>query len=111
MPANAEAIFRCRHQTADSISWLINGTSILSISNPDITPSTINDENNNRVNTLSIVARPQYNHTKVECVATFFDDSQPVQSPAVMLIIVQGYYSCIRKDSWYNLVYLILQIL
>ena len=89
VPANTEATFRCRHQTANSISWLINGTSIVSIDNRDFTPGTINDENNDPVNTLNIVARPKYNKTEVECVATFFDSSPVERSPVVMLI-VQG---------------------
>ena len=90
VPANTKATFRCRHQTADSISWLINGTSIVSIDNPDIIPDIINGENNHPVNTLNIVARPKYNKTEVECVATFFDSS-PIQRSQVVMLIVQGY--------------------
>ena len=87
VPANTEATFRCRHQTADSVTWLINGTSVINIDNPDITPNIINDEKNHPVNTLNIVARPKYNETEVECVAIFFNGSPLQRSPAVMLIV------------------------
>ena len=84
MPAGAAATFRCRHQNADSVGWLVNGTPLGN--NSDITPGTLY-ENNHLVNTLTIMAHPKYNGTEVECVATFFNDSPPELSPAVTLTV------------------------
>ena len=89
MTAGIPATFRCRHQTADSVGWLVNGTLLGSISNNDITPWMLY-ENNHLVNNLTIMALPKYNGTEVECVAIFFNGSPPELTPTVTLTVQEG---------------------
>ena len=83
-----EAVFRCRHPTADIIGWRVNGSSVGQNHPTDITPGTTRDDDGNLVNTLTIIARPEYNGTEVQCVALFRDGSPTVTSPPSVL---QGY--------------------
>ena len=79
-----EAVFRCRHLSADAfISWQINESPVGQF--PDITTGSAND-NGTLVNTLIIPATPKYNGTKVVCVA-FIAESLPDIAPAVTLIV------------------------
>lgn len=86
-----EVTFRCRHPRAETIRWRVNDT-LISWSNPppNITPSTIRDDNNNFVFTLTIVARLEYNQTMVVCVARFDDGSPDVTTEAALLTLVDG---------------------
>ena len=86
---NNVAVFRCQHQSAQSISWRVNGSSVSG--NTDITPSTNRAQDGSLTYTLMILARPTYNGTEVECIALFLD-SQPEVSPTATLIIIEGSY-------------------
>ena len=81
------ATFRCRHQSADTIRWRVDHTLITANPSPDITPTTVR-EGGHVVHTLTIVARPEYNGTVVECVA-MFDDHTPDEDtlPAVLHVL------------------------
>ena len=82
----AGAEFRCHHPTADTIRWRVNGSLVGRSSFPDITPSTTREVNGNLVDTLTIIARPEYNGTEVVCVARFDDESPDEQTePATLL--------------------------
>ena len=82
----AQAVFRCRHPTADTIRWRVNGSLVGRDPPPDIILGIIRDDNGNLVDTLTITARPMYNGTEVVCVAGF-DDSRPQElSQPVVLI-------------------------
>ena len=80
------AVFRCRHPHASVIRWRRDGELItrrnLSL---EITPGTERDDNNFLVQTLTIVAGPQYNGTEVVCVAQFDDGSPDEMTPPVVL--------------------------
>ena len=95
MPIGALAVFRCQHQTADTIRWRVNGTLVGRSPPPDITPSTTRDNNGNLVDTLTVIARSQYNGTMVVCVARFDDGSPDEQTvPAVLtgMVNITLYY-------------------
>ena len=78
----AEAVFRCRHPTADIIRWKVNGT-LVSERNPP--PDIMESTSSRVVDTLTITARLEYNGTEVVCVARFDDGSQEEQTlPAVL---------------------------
>ena len=83
-----DAVFRCRHLTADSIAWTVNGSSARQF-RPDISTDTI-DENGIQVDVLIIPIRREYNGTEVVCVALFIDGSPPDESPPATLIIIAG---------------------
>ena len=82
-------MFKCRHLLADSIRWQVNGTLIGRNLPPDITPGTTRDEDDNLVDTLTIVARPEYNGTGVVCVARY-DNESPEESTDTAILDVQG---------------------
>ena len=85
------AEFLCKHSTADSIGWRINGTSLGSFHPKNV--STKGDTSHIGLShVLSIGAVSAYNGTLVECVAIFFYGSAPKVTPTVTLII-QGQYS------------------
>ena len=83
-----DAVFHCQHRGALSIGWLVNGVpeNRLNDSGMFIKSGNYRDEDNSLVYTLTILARPEYNETVVECVATFLD-SLPQKSPLVTLTI------------------------
>ena len=67
MSVGAEAEFRCRHETADTIRWRVNGSLVRrSEPPPGVSSSTINN-----VDMLTVIARVEYNNTEVVCVAQF----------------------------------------
>ena len=55
----------------------MNGSIIGPDPPPDITPGTNRDNDGDLVNTLTILARPEYNGTMVQCEALFRDGSPP----------------------------------
>ena len=80
------AIFRCRHPNASNVRWSIDGEVVRGRNFPSgITPGTERDENQLLVQTLTIVAGPLYNGTKIICVATFDDGSPDEMTPPVIL--------------------------
>ena len=80
------ATFVCQHSACDFITWRVNGSSLNrklpNISNDD---SQVDDAGI-RVYSLSIGTLLEYNTTRVECVATFFDGSPQFTSPVTLLI-------------------------
>ena len=82
---NQDAVFRCRHERADFINWLING--IPSIQYSDVVAGSIRDSNGIFVDTLTIPAIPVYNGTVVVCIAIFIDGSPAERTPPVTLTI------------------------
>ena len=98
-----EVVFRCRHPNANLIGWIVNGSSLGQNPPPDITPGTTRDDDGALVNTLTIIARPEYNETVVECQA-FFDGSTEM-TPPVTLTIINGKlsmncYKCPNRPMW-----------
>ena len=77
-----EAVFRCRHSTADAISWKVNGLPVQEFPNITISLSS-------QLYTLTIPARLEYNGTEVVCVALFIGGSLPDEetTPATLTII------------------------
>ena len=88
VPAGSEAIFRCQHSTANTIRWRVNNSTIGRNSPTDITSDTEHDEEGNPVDTLTIVARPEYNGAIIVCVAEFNDGTpeETSQPPAMLLV-------------------------
>ena len=83
-----DAVFRCRHLTADSIAWTVNGSSATQLG-PNIRTDIIN-ENGIQVYILIIPIRREYNGTEIVCVALFIDGSLPDESPLAILTIIAG---------------------
>ena len=80
------AKFRCRHKSADSLGWRVNGSQVQQF--PDINTTSIR-ENAALLSTLTIPARSQYNKTMVECLA-FLDGSPTERTPPATLILTAG---------------------
>ena len=77
------AVFHCEHSTADSIVWKINGANS---NNLPYSGSVVNETAIGRSHTLSIRATPQYNATRIECVALSIGSSQSITTaPAELL--------------------------
>ena len=83
-----EAVFRCSHETAEIIIWLINGEHFQSGQFPGVVTDSVN-ESGTKVHTLSIPATSDYNETEVMCLATFLD-ALPDKSPPVLLTLIAG---------------------
>ena len=94
VPVGSEAVFRCRHSTADVIRWRVNGTLVsFSSSPPGITYDFIT-EGGNPVDILTIVGRLDYNGTTIVCVARFDDGSSDKTSQPPAVLRVQGESEC-----------------
>ena len=92
---STSVIFECQHPTADVIGWKVNGMSLGDIGNDDFQVSS-KRRNGSAINYLTIHnLTAAYNHTKVECVAIFVDDSQQEVSSAAILLL-QGYYKFVK---------------
>ena len=76
------AIFKCRHNSANTIGWSVNGSSVRQ--SHGITQNIIN----NTLYILTIPAMLEYNGTVVMCQA-FFGDGSPteVTTPAILTVI------------------------
>ena len=86
--SEAEAVFRCRHQSSDAfINWRIDGSPAGQYF--DITVGSTN-ENGTIVNTLTIPARSEYNGTEVVCVAYFLNGSPEITSAVVLIIMIRA---------------------
>ena len=85
---NEDVVFHCSHSTADTIGWLINGSSLGSNPPDDIMPS---------VKTLTIIALPKYNNTEIQCVAVYFDGVTPIERSDPVTLIIPGQF---RFGTW-----------
>lgn len=83
----SEAVFRCQHPAAVSIAWQLNETLHIPGSIPGITLE-FNTEDDSLVYTLTVVAKVDYNKTRVACMAYFTDGTTETSAP--VLLIVQG---------------------
>ena len=81
-----KAVFRCQNIGARFVFWNFNGSMVTQDPPPYITPATTRDENNRLVNTLTIVARLEFNGTQVECDAILQNGSM-ILTPSVELLI------------------------
>ena len=88
---NEEAVFRCRHESSDTIGWSVN--KLPSGQFPDITPGSIN-ENGTMVHTLTIPGRSDHSGKEVVCVAFMLRNrtSRPntEETPPVNLTVMYG---------------------
>ena len=84
------ANFQCQHSFANDINWLLNGISLNRAGLTNVSFG-VQFKGNVRTYTLSIGTRLEYNHTTVECVATFTNGSPPQFTEAVALLI-QGLF-------------------
>ena len=103
-----DAVFKCRHQRIDAaISWLMNGSS--SKLHRDVVDGFIRNNNDMRIETLTIPAIPVYNGTEVVCVTTFFDGSlSEVTPPAVLIIIGMLVYRILQDGCLLCMLFCIL---
>ena len=86
------ATFRCQHLNATTIGWIVNGTSLYSFTPPNVSTDVLE----NSVNTLSILALPEYNETQVWCVATILLNPityrARIENSTKGKLLVQGLY-------------------
>ena len=74
-------MFRCQHETADTIRWRVNDSLARRSELPaDFSISTVNN-----VDMLTITARAEYNNTEVVCVARFDNGAQDEESTTAIL--------------------------
>ena len=80
-----QAVFNCEHSTAHAIGWRLNGIPLLDTSLVGVDARSTSLPGG-VLNTLTIEALPEYNLTRIECIA-FFGDSSPENTEAVTLTI------------------------
>ena len=81
-----EVVFTCQHPTAHIIGWKLNGRPLLDASFENVSATTTSVAGD-ILNELTIAALHQYNLTQIECVASFFDDSEMMESGPVTMKI------------------------
>ena len=85
-----QAVFLCRHATAETLSWRINDTAISVFSNnlTNITRRGITflPHDRSAEDVLTIDALSEYNNTSVVCVALFIGSPPEISSLSVLLI-------------------------
>lgn len=85
-----DAVFRCQHQTADIVSWIVNGSSRRDFPD-DIIPASTSDHDGSLVYTLTIPAKSEYNGTEIVCMAVFLSDpGDNEETPPVTLTVIDG---------------------
>ena len=86
------ATFYCQHSACDIIDWRVNGSSLNRLRSTMIVFSRSNSQAGDaQVYSLSIGTLLEYNMTRVECVAIFFDGSPP-QFTSLVTLLIQGVY-------------------
>ena len=90
LPLGSLAEFRCQHQTADDITWTVNGISTNQLQDPSIVTSS-RIEDGATVQILSIPALPIYNNTDVVCVAVILNPLTSESSPPATLTVLPGW--------------------
>ena len=88
MSVGEDAVFGCRHPTADLIDWIVNGSMIGTNPPPDIYLGIVQGDNETLVDTLTILGRPEYNGTVVVCEAFFRNGSRSELSPEALLVLL-----------------------
>lgn len=78
------ATFSCQYPSADNIRWKKDNQYVTNNPSQDISPGYLHSPNG-IIYTLKIVARPEYNGSTIECVATFDDGTPQEQAPPVTL--------------------------
>ena len=88
------AFFQCRHSSADTLAWTINGTAVKALAGL----SNLNSSDNitflgdsSILAVLNIAALSEYNSSIVECVA-LFEGSLPTENSQQALLLLQGLY-------------------
>ena len=92
-------VFRCRHASADTISWMFDSSLIGSNPPSGITVDYTRDMDGNLVYTLRVVALVQYNLTVIECVASVLNATTQLYdhktTPPIVLVI-KGKQTCLH---------------
>ena len=97
MPTNQEAqighqaVFMCQHSQIRYIDWFLDGAPV-NDSNPDITRGKTTGNDNTTVNTLSIIARLEYDGFLIQCEAYNSSGETHPKSPAVLLTGTESMY-------------------
>jgi hypothetical protein len=83
--------YRCNHsQTSRIINWRINGSdTVIRNFSQNVDTSVLSFPSGDKVSTLTIGGLLEHNETTVQCVATFDDGSNPVETQTV-LFLMQG---------------------
>ena len=89
-PVGTVAIFNCRHISTDTISWIVNGTSLDELHLPNITTMSDSESflDGGITHSLIIYALALYSGIDIRCSA--YVQLQPYQTPPAVLLI-QGW--------------------
>jgi len=83
------SVFNCSAD-ADAVSFRFNGTSVNVLDNPDIEVTISLPGMEPRLHMLHIVAKEEYNNTRVQCLATSFLSGPTFSNETVLIIQGKG---------------------
>lgn len=70
------AVFHCQHESSDDITWRLNGKAV---SSPNITIERVPLGSGGFYSSLLIPTLLDFNQTTIECVAVFYQETDPFQ--------------------------------
>ena len=83
------SVFNCS-ANADTVFFQFNGTSVNLLDNPDIEVTISLPGMEPRLHMLHIVAKEEYNNTRVQCIATSFSSGLTFSNETVLIIQGKG---------------------
>ena len=92
------AVFNCQHDTADIVSWEVNGTSLTYL-DINITISVHLLPYGAPLHRLKIPIDREYNQTAIVCLAIFLSGAAPQMTEPAFLIL---------QGTMYNIIHIIL---
>ena len=81
------AVFQCQHRSSNDVTWNVNGTP--PSTSPNISIEKISLDEGFR-STLLITTLLDFNETTVECVATFYEGTDPFRFTPPVTLLIQG---------------------
>ena len=81
------AVFQCQHGSSDDINWRLNGKAA---SLPSVTIEKVPLSSGGLYSSLSIPTFLDFNQTTIECVAVFYQRSDPIQFTPSVTLLIQG---------------------
>ena len=82
------AVFHCQHGSSDDITWKLNGKAV---SSPNIIIERVPlISSGGFYSSLSIPTFLDFNHTTTECVAVFYQETNPFQFAPSVTPLIQG---------------------
>ena len=82
-----EAVFHCQHGSSDDIAWRVNGKAISSL---NFALEHVPQSSGGLNSSLSIPTLLDFDQTTIQCVAVFYQETDPFRFAPPVSLLIQG---------------------